>query len=333
MKARILYLSCHSIHEFEDCKLFTELGHEIVSQGAYRFPYNPVDNSRPPIPEMYYNEELSKLATAHWGDEVDKPLIDWCETVYILGVTQWLESNWSQIKHKTVIWRSNGQTTSGTESYIAKLRREGLKIVRWSPFERRIPGYAGEDAMIRAYKDPDEWKGWTGEKEQVITVAQAMKKREDACKFSLFEKCTRGFPRKLYGHTNQDVGELWGGELDYEELKQVYRENRIFFYTCTRPAQYTMAWQEAMMTGIPTVCIGPTLAEYNIEVPHLIENGVNGFTSDSLVELRRYVSMLLNDYDLAKRISRGGRKRAIELFGREKIKKQWQDFFDSLKVK
>jgi glycosyltransferase involved in cell wall biosynthesis len=49
-----------------------------------------------------------------------------------------------------------------------------------------------------------------------------------------------------------------------------------------------------------------------------------------LLELRKYVSMLLEDYDLAKRISTEGRKRAIELFGKEKIKEEWEKFFDLL---
>ena len=323
-------MSCHSINEFEDIKLFSELGHEVVSQGAYRNPREPSEKSRPPLEDVYYNEELAHLAPDVWGAPIPKPLIDWCDLVFILGIERWLPSNWDRIKHKYVVFRSIGQSVPHTESVLVKYRRVGLKIVRYSPFERSIPGYVGEDAIIRFYKDPEEYKGWSGELKQVITIAQAMRKREPFLKFNVFEKATRGFPRKLYGFGNEDLGELWGGWLTYEELKKVLRENRVFFYTCTEPAPYTMAFIEAWMTGMPIVAIGAGFAEFHVEVPHLIENGVNGFTSDSLVELRRYVSTLFEDYDLAKKISREGRKRSMELFHKEKIKQQWKAFFEGL---
>jgi len=275
---RILYLSCHSINEYEDILLFTELGHEVISQGAYRDPRNPSDKSRPPIPEAYYNEELARLAPAKWGSLIPRKLIDWCDVVYILGIERWLPPNWERFKHKHVVWRSIGQSTEHTERVLARYRREGLKIVRYSPYERTIPGYVGGDALIRFYKDPDEYKDWNGRVRQVITVAQSMKKRDQFLKFHVFEKVTRGFPRRLYGHANDDVGDLWGGSLSYEGLKRVYRDNRVFLYTCTYPAPYTMAFMEAWMTGLPVVAIGPALAGFNIEVPHLIENGVNHFT-------------------------------------------------------
>jgi len=328
---RILYLSCHSINEYEDISLFTELGHEVVSQGAYRDPRNPGDKSRPPIENAYYNEKLARIAPSLWGEPINKTLIEWCDLIYILGIEAWLPKNWERMKHKHVVFRSIGQSTEHTESILAEYRHEGLKIVRYSPVEQEIPCFVGGDAIIRFYKDPKEYKSWNGKVKQVMTVAQSMKKREAALKFHIFEKATRGFPRKLYGHANDDVaGELWGGDLSYEELKKVYRDSRVFFYTCTIPAPYTMAFMEAWMTGTPIVAIGPALAGFNIEVPHLIENGVNGFTSDSLLELRKYVSILLDDYDLAKRISYEGRKKAIDLFSKDKIKEQWKAFFEEL---
>jgi hypothetical protein len=318
------------------------LGHEVLSQGAYKIPDNPEDKARPPIPQAYRNEELRPLLySLVWGVDpkggfyaasIPQPLIDWCDTIYILGIEAWLPVNWERIKHKHVIFRSIGQAVERTEKVLGTYRPQGLKIVRYSPIEQSIPCFSGADATIRFYKDPDEYKGWTGEKKQVIAVSQAMKKRNDCLKFSVFEACTRGFPRKLYGFSNDDVDkELSGGALTYEELKQALRENRVFFYTCTFPAPYTMAFMEAWMTGIPVVAIGPQLAGWGwIEVPHLIVNGVSGFTSDSFNELRNYVSMLLEDHELAKRISVEGRKKAIELFDKEKIKGEWKKFFEGL---
>ena len=336
-RMRMLYLSCHSICEYEEVKLFTELGHDVLSQGAYKFPDKPQEKSRPPIPEAYRNEELQPFLHLAWGDPIPQQLIDWCDVIYILGIETWLPTNWPRIKHKHVVWRSIGQAVDRTERVISKFKPEGLKVVRYSPLETSIPFYAGEDAMIRFYKDQDEYKGWNGNTGQVITVAQSMKKRGSFLKFNVFEQATKGFPRKLYGNGNEDVGALWGGALSYEELKETLRANRVFFYTCTWPAMYTMGFQEAWMTGIPIVAIGSELAGYKdfglpieLEVPSMIKNGVNGFTSDSIPELRNYITELLDDHGLAKKVGDEGRKSAIELFGKEKIKSEWKTFFDNL---
>lgn len=327
---RILYLSCHSICEFDEIKMFSELGYEVVSQGAYKNPAEPGESSRPPIKDAYYDEELASLAPAEWGAVLPRKLVDAVDVIYILGIEKWLPPNWERIKHKKVIFRSIGQAVEHTESVLAKFRKRGLKIVRYSPLERHIPGYSGEDAIIRFYKDQDEYKGWNGDTRRVITVAQAMKHRDEFLKFHIFEKATRGFPRKLYGPSNDDTGELCGGWLAYEDLKRVLRDNRAYFYTCTYPAQYTMAFQEAWMTGIPVVAIGSRLAGFDIEIPQMIENGVNGFTSDSMIDLRKYVSLLLDDHDLARRIGEEGRKSAIGLFGKEDIKHEWKNFFETI---
>lgn len=273
-------------------------------------------------------------ATLSWDyqktSKIPEELIDWADAIYILCIQIWLPFNWDRIKRKTVIFRSNGQSVPSTENVLRKYTAQGLKIVRYSPLESEIPGYAGEDAMIRFYKDQNEFKDWNGAVEKVITVAQSMKTRSVALHFDLFEKATRGLPRVLYGNGNENVGQLSGGSLTYEQLKQAYRDNRVFFYTGTHPAQYTMAFQEAFMTGIPVVSIGRALAGFNLEVPDFIENGVNGFASDNLRELYESVKLMLKDYDYAKKISAAARQKAIELFSKEKIKAEWKAFFESL---
>jgi len=62
------------------------------------------------------------------------------------------------------------------------------------------------------------------------------------------------------------------------------------------------------------------------EIEEIIEHGVSGFIGHSIQEMRGYIEQLLNDHQLAKEISANARARAIELFGKEKISKQWDDF-------
>lgn len=322
-------MPCHAINEYEEVKLLVDLGHDVLSQGAYANPRKPGDNARPAIPNAPVHEDLIPLLPKKWYEVIHEDLIKWADVIWILGLQDWLPPNWERMKHKIVIFRSIGQSIPHTESVLKRYRPDGLKIVRYSPYERTIPGFCGEDALIRFYKDETVYNGWVGNIPQVITIAQSMKYRGQFLKYDVFERSTRFMPRKLYGRGNPVEG-FSCGELSFDEMLKVLRENRVFFYTCTFPAQYTMAFQEAFMTGIPVVAIGKNLAGFNIEVPDIIENGVSGFTSNNIPELRSYVKKLLDDYELAKTISKNGRKKACELFAYQPIKEAWRKFLNEL---
>ncbi|WP_114378378.1 hypothetical protein [Paenibacillus prosopidis] len=78
--------------------------------------------------------------------------------------------------------------------------------------------------------------------------------------------------------------------MDYEQLKQELRENRVFFYTGV--TSYTLGFIEAFMTGIPIVSIGEKLGNHEFykqqtfEIQEIIENGKEGIVSDDIQELR-----------------------------------------------
>lgn len=331
----ILYLSCHSILEFDEVKLFTELGHNVFSVGgAYQNPNSPQDIKRPGF-KGFYDDHLQQVAIQCSKENLHPELIAWADLIYIMHKPEWVIQNWKNIKHKRVVWRSIGQSISDIEIQLSVPRSQGLKIVRYSPKEHNIPGFIGEDAMIRFYKDPDEFGPYTGERQEVITMAQSMKIREKFCGFEIFEQATRNFPRKLYGPGNEDSG-IEGGLLRYKALRDAYRRSRVYFYTGTYPASYTLNFIEAFMTGIPVVAIGRQLADLKIwplntyEVDELIEHGENGFVANNIDDLRELVRIMLEVPEEASFLGRNGRKTAIKLFGKKAIGAQWTAFFHSL---
>jgi len=252
-----------------------------------------------------------------------------------MHIPEWITENWEKIKHKIVIWRTIGQSLPSIENSIRKMRYEGMKIVRYSPMEENIAGNLGSDALIRFYKDEKELTGWTGHEKRVINITQSLKSRRGPCHYDHIMQIMNGFPGLIYGSGNDDLGPYNGGQLPYDLLKGALRDNRCFVYAGTWPASYTLSFIEAMMTGIPMVCIGRKLAEqvegisqqdkWNFyEIERIIQNGKNGFISDDIQELRDDIDKLLQDEELAKRISTEGRKTAIQLFGKEQIKENWQ---------
>lgn len=336
---KIHYLSCHAILEWDEVKLFTEMGHEVFSNGAYLDPSGHKSLPRPGIPNATYFPEYEKLAREYPKTNLPPELIEQFDLIIVMHTPEFITENWEKMKHKKVVWRSIGQSTRQTENRIRKMRYEGLKIVRYSPKEENIPDYLGSDALIRFYKDPEEFKDWNGDTRRVINFSQSLKGRGIFCHYDHIMQIIDGFPSLIYGSGNEDLGPLNGGELPYDLQKGAMRDNRVMVYGGTWPACYTLTPIEAMMTGIPVVAIGKDLAQKLpdgiefmefYEIADIIENGVNGFVSDSIDELRKAVHMLLEDQKLAKMVGEAGRRTAIDLFGKDKIKKQWEDFFKDI---
>lgn len=350
MSKRILYMSCHEILEYDELKLFTELGYECYSLGAYTQPGGEEHRKRPPL-ALPYDPHFIELSLQYDRRKLHPEMLEGIDIVIVMHELSFLghvsnhdwsedlgEGNWPLFrdfikKGGRVIWRSIGQSIPHVEQRLSKFRAEGLEIVRYSPAEMTIQGNIGADAMIRFYKDPDEYKDWTGDKLRVVNFTQSLKQRADFTGYQTLMRVMQQVPAKVYGPGNEDLGEMSGGLVSYQEQLQIFRESRAFLYHGTYPASYTLSFIEAMMTGIPIVAVGPRRGngemfhgQSTYEIQDIIQNGVSGFVSDDPAELREFVVNLLNDYRLAKTVSAFGRSRAIELFGKAKIKQEWGEF-------
>ncbi|MCL4483403.1 MAG: hypothetical protein M1445_12485 [Bacteroidetes bacterium] len=332
----ILLLPCHSILEYDEYKLFTELGHDVFSIGSYINPHHPHDPKRPPILEGKVHERMLRLAETATKDNLHDEWCTWADVVVVHHIGRWVIENWHKIRNKRVIWRTIGQSLAGNEEELKNMRLQGMKIVRYSPMEQNIPGFIGQDAVIRFYKDPDEFKGWVGSDKKVITFMQDVPNRRTFLNFDAFKTATEGVSRKLFGPDNQSVGEVpVGGSLKYDEMKLELKKSRVFFYGGTQPASYTLSFIEALMTGIPVISVGPNLGNSIFkldlfEINHIIKNGQHGFVLDDPKELAFYINELIKDDNLAFQISQEGRQRAIDTFGKNLIKSQWDSFLKSL---
>jgi glycosyltransferase involved in cell wall biosynthesis len=329
---KILYLSCHSILEYDEVKLLSELGADVFSWGAYRDPSNPGEKRRPAL-DITVHKEFIDLTEGDNKENIPQELIDWADVVICMHVSKWLAVNWEKLKGKTVVLRTIGQNTLENEGHARALRYAGLKIIRYSPRERTIPGYAGEDALIRFYKDPQEFNNWNGKKKQVLTISQSMKDRENSCNYTFFKDATDGFPRVLYGTPSKQPDELWKGEISYDKMKQELRDSRVYFYTGTYPASYVLNFMEALMTGCPIVALGPLLGnspthpdQQTYEVADFSENDTNLLLADDIYTARKHISRLMTDDAFAAQISANARATALKYFDKEIIKAQWKQF-------
>lgn len=345
---KILYLSCHEILHWDEVSLFTELGHDVFCPGAAVCDDNRGDHGlRPALKKCKdYDDLMSEWHTFGKAgfdnkERITSSFVKKFDVVIVMHIPKWISVNWPVFKEagKPIVWRTIGQSVWNNELEIERFWDSGqLKIVRYSPKEKLIPNYKNkESATIRFYKDPEEYSGWTGHKKEIITVAQSMAQRGLPCNYDWFKEVTAPFPRRLFGHGSESDS-FGAGRVPYSELKQAYKDYRCYFYTGTYPASYTLNAIESLMS-LPVVAIGPEKGHptawfpghFLYEMHEIIENGVSGFWSDKKEELQSYIKELLENDALAAKIQEAGRKKAVEIFGKETIGKQWNEFLNNLR--
>lgn len=331
---KLLYLSCHAILEYDECRIFEELNIDYFSLGSYIVPQKPVDPIRP---ALFKEVDQELLSLAPDRDHIPKEFFDRFDVIIIMHKPEWIENNWINMRHKRVIWRTIGQSIPQIERRLMPYRQDGLQVVRYSKREANIPDVIGSDKIIHFYKDPEEFGGYNGLNLEAITFAQNMRDRGQFCNFDVFAEIVQGVNAHVYGPKNENAGELAGTFMTYQEMRQKMRDSRVYIYTGTQPASYTLNFIEALMTGIPVVALGPKYANSlecagkdTYEIPDFIVNGANGFVSDDIGFLKDKVRELMDNIALARMIGAAGRETALKEFGKENIKNKWMEFlFDN----
>ena len=330
----ILLLASHAVAEYDDLRMFTDLGYDTFAPGGYEVPGTHGEGIRPPLldapshPDLVARLHETRAANGDPGPYIDwgkarlhDDIIDWADVIICHHFPRvWIGEQWNRIRHKRVIWRTCGQSDPSLERDMAEL--DGLQIVRYSPAERRyfesVGAFAGEDALIRFGKYPADYGPWIGDRIVVGNVTQDMAARGDACGYGYWEAATHGLPTQPAGKGSEAMGGL--GQLSYEDMIDYLRHIRVYLYTGTTPASYTLGLIEAMLSGVPVVSIGPDdwsgppeLFEGH-DIAGLFAVGVE--EAHDLLELHLKVSTPYID----------PRTRAIDLFDVATVGPQWKAF-------
>ena len=339
---RILLLASHAVAEYDDVRMFHDLGYEIFAPGGYEDPSSEGEGIRPPLPQVPYYADLAERCQRQrslygepgpaidWAKaRIHDDIIDWADAIIVHHfVDRWVGAQWDRIRHKRVIWRTCGQSNPELEDYMRQF--DGLEIVRYSPreqahFERR-GSFAGQDALIRFGKYPSDYGPWTGESVTVGNLTQDMPARGHAVGYPYWLQATAGLPTMPAGKGSETMpGGI--GALSYELMLAYLRSQRVYLYTGTTPASYTLGLIEAMLSGVPVVSIDAASWGEGWDGADLFEgDAIAGYAPPTVADTRNLLATILNQPDLALTVSRQARDRAISLFGIEQVGAQWRAF-------
>lgn len=342
----ILYLSCHSVLEYDELRILTQLGHKVFVVGAYMTPKSPHVNIRPPLNInsdqnlidqyhlMCHTNRESGIPHDTASFLFSKEFLTNFDCVLVMHLTKWIYPNLYVFKDKLVILRTIGQNVPTNELEVADLRRNGIKILRYSPRESEIGNFAGGDGTIRFLKYKSDYKPRNNTIKNTISFGQSLSKRSIFCGGSFINYVGLRVPFCLYGKENETYP-FNKGYISHSEQIDILASSSTYFYTGTYPAQYTLSFMEAMLSGIPIVSIGQSLnssqvGHFPFEVPDILDKvGVKNHSND-LDELVEIIKTFNGNDKLNKEISIKQSIIAENLFSVEKNIHLWTEFFEKL---
>lgn len=321
----------HSIAEYDDLRMLTDLGYNVFSIGAYTNPWLPGDDKRPPVHQAAFQSALAEAVDKAGGtmeakERIPDLILDWADVIICHHyLDQWVADQWERIKHKRVIWRTCGQSDPRLEQRMAPLRRQGLQIVRYSPAEADtfapVGTWAGQDALIRFGKYLTDYPDWEPTSEPyVANVTQHMVDRGEHCGLSWYVQATAGLKAAPAGPGSEKLPGGVGG-LDYGAMLTYLARSGAYVYTGTVPASYTLGLIEALAVGMPIVSIGPGAwrGPDDLFEGHKM---AHDFTDDPKLA-RASLAGFLEDARAGKRYSKLD---ALELFDIRNVGPQWRQF-------
>jgi len=247
--SNILYISCHSVLEYDELKLLTSLGHSIFSVGSYFDPQNPGESIRPPL-RLHQDPEWRDLfyKTECTFDRLSKEFLSRFDVIIAMHGHKFLENNLKNIDKRTrTFWRGIGQSTPVIEQKLKSLRARGIKLIRYSPLEAKTANYAGEDYLVRFYKKAEEFKGTDKRNGNGFICYNAITQRQafnDWNESKTFIEA-RGFD--VFGLSNEGL-KNHKGFLSSEKQLNLFKTYSSVFCLSSYPAPYTLGFIEAVMS-------------------------------------------------------------------------------------
>ena len=249
--ADILYISCHSVLEYDELRLFSSLGHRIFSCGSYFYPEKPGENIRPPLklhqdPEWHdiFLKSKCKINPLF----LSKEFLSKFDYIIAMHGHNFIIENLDNFSNRNKIyWRGIGQSNYIIESKLKSLKSRGVKLIRYSPLEEVTQNFAGTDFLIRFYKKESEFKSNQDKINNGFLCYNGILQRKEHNDWNICSEFILKNNFKIFGASNEQLNNN-SIFLSPEEQINLYKTYSKIFCLSSFPAPYTLGFIESIMS-------------------------------------------------------------------------------------
>ena len=250
--ADILYISCHSVLEYDELRILTSLGHRIFSCGSYFNPEFPAEVIRPKL-KLHQDPEWRNIfyKTGCGGTplKLSKEFLSKFDYIIAMHGHEFILKNLKNISKKTkVIWRGIGQSNPIIELKLKILKSQGVYLIRYSPIESITDNFAGEDCLIRFGKKLSDFNTKNKRNNKTMLCYNSIQKRIGHNDWEQSKGFIYSIDTEIYGASNEGTSN-WLGTPSYEEQLNLYGTYSRIFCLSSSPAPYTLGFIEAVLSG------------------------------------------------------------------------------------
>lgn len=305
-KYRILTIPTHERYETQLCKT----GHEFFALNIDNQKKWNVDQCA--VPENYHILPKNELAS-YFNYDFILSQSKFGQFQIFQQVNQSLGLPIISLEHTLPLYGVQNE-----DQIIAMQQMIGNVNVFISEFSQRSWNIGVDSHVIHHGIDTNTFTSTGSTKEDyILSVANDFINRDYCLNFSGWNRITDGLPRKVVGDTKG----LSEPARSTVELVNEYNKCAVFFNSSTLSPIPT-SLLEAMSCGCAVVSTATCM------IPHIIQNGVNGFISNDENELRDHLKELLQNVSLREQIGQKARETILELFSEDKFITNWNKLFE-----
>lgn len=172
-----------------------------------------------------------------------------------------------------------------------------------------------DDVIVAPYGiDTTFFDGWSGGDGKILTIVNHYPQNNDITGFNMWGEVTNGLQVNPWGFSPN----FSNPTQNPKHLLDLYRKASVFLNTSSWKA-CPKTILEAMSVGCPVVTTATTT------LTNIIENGVNGFITNSVEEMKKNIDQVINDPILAQRLGSQARKTIENKFNIKNFGGVWDE--------
>lgn len=247
--SNILYISCHSVLEYDELRLLTSLGHSIFAIGSYFDPQSPGEAIRPPL-KLHQDPDWRDLfyKTGCTFSILSREFLSKFDVIIAMHGHKFIEDNSKNISKQTrCFYRCIGQSSPQIEQRLKNLKSKGVQLIRYSPLEAKTANYAGEDYLVRFCKRESEFKSETPKNGHGFLCYNAVVQRQAFNDWNESRRFIEANDWNIYGGSNESLNNYKGFLSPTDQLNLFKTYSKVFCLS-SYPAPYTLGFIEAVMS-------------------------------------------------------------------------------------